>query len=422
MADVMFTRHGWFPAVVVRDSGLRIEWGAGADANHEPRTFSIPVDDARAAVISTDLRRHLLLWSALRPLCVDAGTEGALDEEAALVLRDLTLLGTPDEIDAAFRGIRWDWRLLMAHGGDIELLDDGRVWTAMEGATESSGTARVAVHDANRRRARRGVTLAPIDTAILRYTGQYLHGGATLPKRLPGEVDPVLLPDVLRVIAAAERACAGMHIGRDPRGGERSCDKEAWERVTAAVTAAVREVRPELVDDSVDSVSFLMCSEIVDRSRGLTAADDAEASRGRTGVTSGARAATLTFTDEKEVEQTWSRGGPRDADVAFWEFVAHHAGADNEVFTIEDEELGEGLQLHFYADSLARITTVERGEGGSEPQYRVEYGLVNGLEGYRVRVRAFVAGGCAALDPLGPWIADVEEFERERRRRRDTKS
>ena len=46
MRDVVFTRYGWFPAVVRDEGGLRIELGAGADANHDPRTFSFPLDDA----------------------------------------------------------------------------------------------------------------------------------------------------------------------------------------------------------------------------------------------------------------------------------------------------------------------------------------------------------------------------------------
>ncbi|MEU6942744.1 DUF6357 family protein, partial [Streptomyces rubiginosohelvolus] len=37
--------------------------------------------------------------------------------------------------------------------------------------------------------------------------------------------------------------------------------------------------------------------------------------------------------------------------------------------------------------------------------------------GYRKVVGAFARGGCAALDPHGPWMSDVNEFERARRRR-----
>ncbi|MEV6802769.1 DUF6357 family protein [Micromonospora rifamycinica] len=43
--------------------------------------------------------------------------------------------------------------------------------------------------------------------------------------------------------------------------------------------------------------------------------------------------------------------------------------------------------------------------------------LVDGIGGYRNLVRAFVRGGCAALDRHGPWMLDVAEFERMRRQR-----
>ncbi|MGW2997405.1 DUF6357 family protein [Streptomyces sp. NPDC001193] len=33
-------------------------------------------------------------------------------------------------------------------------------------------------------------------------------------------------------------------------------------------------------------------------------------------------------------------------------------------------------------------------------------------------MNAFVRGGCSALERHGPWISDVAEFERARRRRR----
>lgn len=87
------------------------------------------------------------------------------------------------------------------------------------------------------------------------------------------------------------------------------------------------------------------------------------------------------------------------------------------MFTIEDEELGEGIQLHFYADSAARITTLREGRGAADPQYRVEYRLVDGIGGYRSLVKAFVRGGCVALEQHGPWMSDVAELERARRRR-----
>lgn len=125
-----------------------------------------------------------------------------------------------------------------------------------------------------------------------------------------------------------------------------------------------------------------------------------------------ARKTILSFTDDKGVEKKWFPDNPRTATAEFWEFVGDRSSADNEVFTIEDEEMGEGIQLHFYADSIARITTVHEGKGGSDPQYRVEYSLVDGIGGYRNLVSAFVRGGCAALEQHGSWMSDAAELER----------
>lgn len=213
------------------------------------------------------------------------------------------------------------------------------------------------------------------------------------------------------MIATAEQACAGMRIGRDPRRGKRATDKRDRERMTSAIEAAVRRAHPELVDDAVRSVSFLMCSEAADRSRNapMESADD------RADPGGGARP--LSFTDDKDVERKWLPDGPRTATAEFWEFVGDRSAPDNEVFTVEDEKVGEGIQLHFYADSVARITTVRKGKGGADPEYRVEYSLVDGMGGYRNLVSAFVRGGCAALEEHGPWMSDVAEFERARRRR-----
>lgn len=75
-----------------------------------------------------------------------------------------------------------------------------------------------------------------------------------------------------------------------------------------------------------------------------------------------ARKRALSFTDDKGVEKKWLPDSPRTATAEFWEFVGDRSAGDNEVFTIEDEALGEGIQLHFYADSIARVTTVREGK------------------------------------------------------------
>ncbi|MEV6281818.1 DUF6357 family protein [Kribbella sp. NPDC051770] len=405
MTEVVFGReNGWFPRVVRDEGVLRIELGAGADANHDPRTFTFPVEEAQVAVIREDLRRHLLLWSAILPLCDAAGTRGALDEDAAVALLDPILFSAPGDVDALFRRIRWDRSRLVAHGADVALLERGEVWAATGSAGETADWARAQEHQANRWRAQRGVVLAPLDTAILKYTGQYLHG-ATVPQRRPEAVDRALLPEVLDVIAAGERAASGLRIGRDPRRGSRGTDKRDWERMGAAVETAVRGSRPELADDAVASVKFLICSEAAGRARSTPYEEGGAA-----------RSTKLIFTDDKDAEETWRSGGSRTAAEAFWEFVEARSAGDNEVFTIEDEAAGEGLQLHFYADSVARITTVSKGAG--EPKYQVEYSLVDGMDGYRAVVGAFITGGCAALDAHGPWLTNAE-FERTRRERKN---
>ncbi|MGW3561823.1 DUF6357 family protein, partial [Streptomyces sp. NPDC000963] len=92
MRDIVFTRGGWIPSVISEDGELRLMLAAGADANHEPRTFTFPVEEAHLAVIRRDLPGHLLLWSAVLPLCDAAGTAGRLDENAAVALLDPVLL------------------------------------------------------------------------------------------------------------------------------------------------------------------------------------------------------------------------------------------------------------------------------------------------------------------------------------------
>ncbi|MFD8730448.1 DUF6357 family protein [Streptomyces sp. NPDC059611] len=412
MSDIVFTRlSGWIPNVIREDGELKLTLGAGADANHDPRTFTFPIGEDHLAVIQDDLSRHLLLWSAVLPLCDAAGTRGPLDEDAAVALLDPVLLAETADVDALFRRIPWDRGRLIAHGADIGLLERGQVCAALRTATETSDGKRAQEYHANRRRAERGTVLGPLDAALLRYTGQYVHG-ATVPRRTPGAVDPALLPEVVRVVATAEQACAGMRIDRDPRRGKRATDKRDWERMAAAVEAAVRRAYPGLADDAVRTVGFLMCSEAAERSRNTSVEDEEAAVGGGAGKTA------LSFTDDKGVEKKWLQGGPRSAAAEFWEFVGDRSAGDNEVFTIEDEEMGEGIQLHFYADSVARVTTVREGVGGSDPEYRVEYGLVDGMGGYRKLVSTFVRGGCAALGPYGPWMPDVAEFERARRRRR----
>ncbi|CAM3473811.1 DUF6357 domain-containing protein [Occultella aeris] len=410
---VVFDRKNyWLPKVVSAGEALRLEFAGGADAQHDPRTFSVPIEEEHLVVLREDLARHVILWSALGPLCFAAGISDPLDDDAAVGLLAPILLGRPEEVDALLKHTDWDRTQLVAYGADVDLLESGRVVESMSAATERPDWQRAQEYDADRHRAQRGVTLSPLDAAILRFTGQYLHG-STIPRRDPEAVDPALLPEVLRVIDTAERACTGLRIDRDARRGKTGTDKQDWKLMEAAVEAAVRGAYPELAADAVTTVSFLMCSEAARRARtqpfDVDAADDEAQTQ--------PRVRTLTFTDDREVEEKWNPGDDRRAVEAFWEFVADRIGSRNEVFTLEDEALGEGIQLHFYASSLARIATVSDDGGEAETKYRVEYGLIDDLAHYRAIVRGYVSGGFDALDGLAVWMSDHSEFEEARRRR-----
>ena len=421
MENVEFGRESrWLPRVLRGDTGLRLEVVGGADALHDPRVFTLPIEAAHLEALCADLARHLILWSALQPLCRDAGIDGPLDEAAAVELLDPLLLGTPEEVDAVLATARWERGQLVAHGADLARLDRGQVLAAMRSARETADWSRAQEDDANRRRAQRGVTLSPLDEAVLRFTGQFLHG-STLPRRLPDAVDPALLPDVLRVVETAEGASAGLRIARDPRRGTRGTDKADWSRMESAVETALRREHPGLAQDAVRTVGFLLCSEAAraarDRAFDPDGAGDAGSTRGSGSRT---RDRVLAFSDDAEHAESWHPGGTPPAVEAFWGFVAQHVGAKNEVFTLEDEAAGDGIQLHLYADSLARVATVVPARGASEPVYRVEYGLIDDLAHYRAAVRGYVAGGFDALDGLCRWFDDADEFEEARRAQRST--
>ncbi|RSN31955.1 hypothetical protein DL990_18615 [Amycolatopsis sp. WAC 01416] len=263
MTEVVFSRENpWMPRVIRADGELRLELGAGADANHDPRTFAFPVAEAHLEVIRDDLTRHLLLWSAILPLCVAAGIRGPLDERAAIALPDPILLGAPADVESLFRTIRWDERRLVAHGADVGLLERGQLFDALCIASVWSDWSLVREYDANRHRSWR----APLDEALLKYTGRHLDGGKA-PDRHPDAVDSALLPDVLRVIATAEEASAGMRISRDRRRGEDAVKQRDWRRIEEKVQRTVRRVFPDLADDAVRTVSFLICSEAADKAR-----------------------------------------------------------------------------------------------------------------------------------------------------------
>lgn len=144
MDELVFARESsWFPSVIRQDGELRIHLIGGADALHDPRTFTFPIEAAHLTVIRTSLARHLLLYCALTPLANAAGIGGPLDESAALALLDPILLSTDDEVDRFFWKNRWDKRLLVAHGANIRLLGRVQLVAAVRHATPNPDWSRV---------------------------------------------------------------------------------------------------------------------------------------------------------------------------------------------------------------------------------------------------------------------------------------
>lgn len=143
MAITVFSRGTWMPRVLEEDGALRLEVVGGADALHDPRLFSTPLREGHLSALRESLRRHVLLEAALLPLCYEAGIRGNWDEQAVSALLDPILLGRPDEVDAAMRGIRVDRRSLVAHRASIALLERRRYFDATQSVTESTDWARV---------------------------------------------------------------------------------------------------------------------------------------------------------------------------------------------------------------------------------------------------------------------------------------
>lgn len=267
--EIVFTRDDvWMPLVMRTDGALRLELGAGADANHDPREFSLPISERHLEVIRGDFVRHTLLWVALLPLCDDAGILGPLDEGAAVALLDPILLGSEAEVEALFKTIRWSARDLIAHHADPALLEQGNVFAATRSLTLASDWKLTHEYEANRERARRGVALPPLEAEVLKYTNQYLHGGG-VPSRKPDAVDPEFLGPVLELISVAEQACAGMELPQDYGSDHtrRQADQQAWNEIARQAEQALLATYPTLVSDTVRSVSFLMCSEAATRAR-----------------------------------------------------------------------------------------------------------------------------------------------------------
>jgi hypothetical protein len=248
----------WAPRVIRDAAELRIEIGVDFDRGYDIREFHFPITQAHLDVIRNNLTRHLLLWCVIEQLCLAAGREPTTvkpNENKAQRAIDIVLTSPEAEVEAYFVREQISTRTLIAHGAQPELLNAGKLFAALGESPNPTGNPNLVwEHDANRDRARRGVHLNPLDTALLKYTGRYLHGGK-VPTRDPDAVDPAQLTAVLAVIATAETACSALP------------DSAHSTAFAANVRAALHTHHPGLTTDAIDTVSFLMYAEAADRHR-----------------------------------------------------------------------------------------------------------------------------------------------------------
>lgn len=154
MREVVFALEGWLPRVVRLDPGeLLLEVVGGADALHDPRTFTVLVREDQVAAMRESLPRHVLLRAALLPLCEAAGIRGSIDAHAADTLLECILLGSQGEVDALFARIRWSALHLIAQGADVEMLEQGRFLAAALTAHATSNWGPARAYEAQRNRA-----------------------------------------------------------------------------------------------------------------------------------------------------------------------------------------------------------------------------------------------------------------------------
>lgn len=265
--EIVLRRQGWIPNVVRKNGVLHLEFGGGADANHEPRTFAFPITEEHFAVIKNDLARNLLLWLAVAPLADAAGTEDPFNDEAAIALLDPILFGSEPEVEALFIKNNWDTQGLVAFNADITLLNQGALFASLQNATEEANQQRAAEYAADKERASREVILSDLDAAILRYTNQYLYRSG-IPVRKPDEVDPALLSQVLEVLATAEKAAEGIEFTpKSLKEQPYTINKEEWNSLRDKVNQAITDNYPSLTSDAVNTISNLLCSEASSRAR-----------------------------------------------------------------------------------------------------------------------------------------------------------
>lgn len=204
--------------------------------------------------------------SALAPLCDAAGIKGCPDTQAAAELFDVILLGSEQEVEELFRSIKWYAQTSIVYGADSELIKKGELFAALKTVNETPNWPRAQEFNANQERSRRGVELSPLDAAVLKYTGLYIHA-STIPSRKPDTVEPELLSAVLEIIATAERASDGVELPSWAKSEPSEAKKEEWKHLQNTVQTAVKNSYPDLADDAVRAVGVLLCSEASRRAR-----------------------------------------------------------------------------------------------------------------------------------------------------------
>lgn len=259
----------WAPRVVRIQDELNIEIGIDFNRGYDIREFLFSITEEHLEVIRTNLIRHLLLWCVLEQLCLKAGMHNRQDKpnkKKTQEVINLVLLGTEPGIEKYFIAEQVPTRMLIAHGANAHKLEEGKIFTAFEdGVTSTGNWDLVWEYEINHDRARRGVHLSAFDVVMLKYLNKYLHMG-TLPSRRPDAINPSELPEVLKVIEVAERACDGIELPADKQYPDPEWSA-GWRTIEEAVRRGLSREYPDLSEDTVNAICFLMGSEAADRVR-----------------------------------------------------------------------------------------------------------------------------------------------------------
>lgn len=256
MSDVVYAveGRGWIPKVIREGDQLQLIMGIDINRGYDIREFQFPLTEEHLAALRASLSRHLILWCVLAPLAEKASTgdrHGTPDPVVAAEAIDTVLLGTEQRVEeyVAEQGSPYELQPLIAHGGDPVLIGEGRIFQALAGrARVGADWKLVRQHRADETRAARGVHLGPLDRALLRYTNRY-EGWSGLGARRPEQVPEPDLSTVLELVAAAGRATGDLAP---------TASLGKWE---AAVGVALREARPELLDEPIRAVASLLRDE-----------------------------------------------------------------------------------------------------------------------------------------------------------------